>query len=134
MTKQSRYSYSETVERLSKAISDAGIKIFDTIDQAAAAAQVGMTLRPTALIIFGNPRAGTPFMQAFPLMALELPLKTIVWEENGTVSVAYTPFTELAARYHVTGMDEAAAKLDVILEKLVSSVAAESTPAVTSPV
>ncbi len=86
MTKRSRYSYSETTAKLSKAMTDGGNTIFATIDQAAAAARVGLTLRPTTLIIFGNPKGGTPLMEAFPLVALELPLKLLVWEENGVVN------------------------------------------------
>ncbi|MGA9419046.1 MAG: DUF302 domain-containing protein, partial [Candidatus Cybelea sp.] len=68
MTKGSRYSYSETLAKLTKAMTDAGNTIFATIDQAAAAAGVDMTLRPTALIVFGNPKGGTPLMDAFPLV------------------------------------------------------------------
>ena len=70
MTKPSRYPYSETIERLSKAIIDGGNTIFATIDQAAAAQTVGLPLRPTTLIIFGNPKGGTPLMDAFPLCLL----------------------------------------------------------------
>ena len=94
MVKRSRYSYAQTVERLTKAITDAGNTIFASIDQAAAATSVGMTLRPTTLIVFGNPRGGTPLMAAFPLMALHLPLKLLVWEEDG-VSVGYADVAAL---------------------------------------
>lgn len=69
--KESRSSYAETIAQLSRAIVDAGNTVFVTIDQAAAAGSVGMTLRPTTLIIFGNPRGGTPFMNDFPLVALD---------------------------------------------------------------
>lgn len=126
MVKKSRYSYSDTVDRLSKTIADAGIKIFATIDQAAAATQVGLTLRPTTLIVFGNPKAGTPFMQAFPLVGLELPLKILVWEDDGAINVAYVPFSEIAARYNVTRMDQQIAALDHALDHITSSVAVES--------
>ncbi len=125
MVKQSRYSFADTVARLSKSITDAGITIFATIDQAAAAASAGLTLRPTTLIIFGNPKAGTPLMQAFPLLALELPLKLLVWEDGGVVSVAYTPLSEIAKRYGVSGMDQQIAAMDRGLENLASSVTVE---------
>src|SRR5579863_1715349 len=123
MTKQSRYSYSETIERLSKAISDDGNAIFATIDQAAAAKTVGLFLRPTTLIIFGNPKGGTPLMEAFPLVALDLPLKLLVWDEGGNVSVSYVAMSEIAARYGVAGMDERIAAMDRGIDTLTNMVA-----------
>jgi uncharacterized protein (DUF302 family) len=111
---QSRHSYTETLALLSKAILDAGNAIFLTIDQAAAAKTVGLTLRPTALIIFGNPKGGTPLMDAYPIAALDLPLKFLVWEDGATVKIAYTPASEIAKRYaipedepHIAGMERA---------------------------
>jgi uncharacterized protein (DUF302 family) len=123
MTKQSRYSYSETRERLSKAITDGGNTIFATIDQAAAAKTVGLSLRPTALIIFGNPKGGTPLMDAFPLVALELPLKLLVWEEGDGVKVAYITMSDIATRYGATGMDERIAAMDRAIDALTNTVA-----------
>ena len=118
MTKLSRQSYSQTVATLSKAITDAGNTIFVTIDQAAAAKSVGISLRPTSLIVFGNPKGGTPLMDAFPLVALELPLKLLVWEESDGVRVAYVPMSEIAARYEITGMDARIAAMDRALDAL----------------
>jgi len=122
MTKSSRYSFSETIERLSKAITDGGNTIFATIDQAAAAKTAGLTLRPTTLIIFGNPKGGTPLMDAFPLVGLELPLKLLVWEQGDNVSVAYVTMSEIAARYGVAGMDERIAAMDRALDALINMV------------
>jgi uncharacterized protein (DUF302 family) len=122
MTKPSRYPYSETIERLSKAIIDGGNTIFATIDQAAAAQTVGLPLRPTTLIIFGNPKGGTPLMDAFPLVGLELPLKLLVWEGDGNVSVAYVTMSEIAARYGVAGMDERIAAMDRAVDGLINMV------------
>jgi uncharacterized protein (DUF302 family) len=122
MTKGSRYSYSETLAKLTKAMTDAGNTIFGTIDQAAAAAGVGLTLRPTTLIVFGNPKGGTPLMDAFPLVGLGLPLKLLVWEENGDVNVAYEPMSEIAARYGVTGMDARIAAMDHALDGVTNAV------------
>jgi uncharacterized protein (DUF302 family) len=118
MIKQSRYSYAETVARLSQAVLAAGNTIFTTIDQSAAAARVGLSLRPTALIVFGNPKGGTPLMEAFPLIALDLPLKLLVWEAEGTVNVAFTPMSEIAGRYAVTGRDALVGAMDRALETL----------------
>lgn len=123
VTKRSRYPYAETVERLSSAVADAGNTIFATIDQAAAARAAGASLRPTTLIVFGNPKGGTPLMDAFPLVGLELPLKLLVWEQDGATSVAYVAMAEIAARYGVTGMDARVAGMDAALAALVATVA-----------
>jgi uncharacterized protein (DUF302 family) len=122
VVKRSRYSFSETVARLSKAITEAGGTVFATIDQAEAALQAGLTLAPTTLIVFGNPRAGTPLMEAYPLAALDLPLKLLVWEREGVVSVAYAPASELGSRYGIAGKDALLAALDAGLAKLSGSV------------
>lgn len=118
IVKISKHSYADTIAKLSSAITAAGNTIFATIDQAAAAASVGLSMRPTTLIIFGNPKAGTGLMVAFPLSGLDLPLKLLVWEEKGVVSVAYTPASEIAVRYHVTGMDPLIANMDHALDTL----------------
>jgi uncharacterized protein (DUF302 family) len=123
MTKVSRHSYSDTVTLLQTAMKDGGNTIFAAIDQAAAAKDVGLTLRPTTLIVFGNPKGGTPLMEAFPLTALELPLKLLVWEAEGAVNVSYVPASEIAQRYGVTGMDARIEALDRALDALAGSVA-----------
>lgn len=119
---KSRFGFADTVARLSQAIVNAGNTIFATIDQAAAAASVGMTLRPTTLIVFGNPKGGTPLMDAFPPVALDLPLKLLVWEADGEVNVAYTSASEIAQRYNVTGKDAQVAAMDHALTVLSASV------------
>lgn len=122
MTKRSRLSYNDTLATLEQHITGGGNTIFATIDQAAAAQKAGTTLRPTTLIIFGNPKAGTPLMDAYPLIGLELPLKVQVWEETGTVSVAYEPMSEIAKRYGVIGMDARIAAIDQALDALTNTV------------
>jgi uncharacterized protein (DUF302 family) len=119
----SRYSYSETCERLIAAIADSGSTLFGRIDQQAAARAAGLDLRPTTLLIFGNPRGGTPLMDAWPLAALDLPLKLLVWEEDAKVSVAYVPVRIIAGRYGVTGKDALVQALDGALAALVAAVA-----------
>jgi len=122
MTKVSRHSYAETIELLTGAMRATGNLIFCVIDQAAAAAAAGMTLRPTALIIFGNPKGGTPLMDAYPLIALDLPLKMLVWEEKGGAYVAYEAPSAIAARYGVTGMDERLTSMDAAVASLAAVV------------
>jgi len=115
MTKLSRYSYNDTVQRLTDAIVQAGNTIFATIDQTAAAEGVGLSLRPTTLIIFGNPKGGTPLMEAFPEFAIELPLKLIVWQANGSVNVGHVSMRERAALYGVPPEDVRIAAMDQAL-------------------
>jgi uncharacterized protein (DUF302 family) len=120
--KESKYGYAETVARLSKAITDAGNTIFATIDQAKAAEGVGMKLRPTALIVFGNPKGGTPLMDAHALFALELPLKILVWDDGGMTFVAYTSMTDVARRYDIED-DPRIAMMDKALDSITGAVA-----------
>lgn len=122
MTKPSRYPYAETISRLVAAMQQSGNTIFARIDQAAAAAAAGLSLRPTTLIVFGNPKGGTPLMDAFPLVALELPLKVVVWDDGAVVNVAYVPMSEIAARYAITGMDQRIEAMGRALLELVQNV------------
>ena len=90
VTLPSAHSVPKTVERLKKLLADKGIELFAHVDHAASAKQVGMTLRPTQVLIFGNPKAGTPLMLAAPSIALDLPLKILVAEDaDGKVWISY---------------------------------------------
>ena len=82
-------------------ISAKGMKLFAVIDQSAAASEVGLTLRETTLVIFGSPAAGTPVMAAAPLAALDLPLKVLVWDDEGQAKVSYYAPAALASRHHL---------------------------------
>jgi uncharacterized protein (DUF302 family) len=108
--KASRLSYEETIQRLTAAITASGAKLFATIDQAAAAREVELTLRPTTLIVFGNPKGGTPLMVAYPLIALALPLKLLVWEEAGV----HVAFERTAAAAQALGVDLLAEQLEAM--------------------
>ena len=88
-TKVSPRSVTNTVSRLTGILSAKGMKVFAVIDQSAEASQVGMRLRETTLVMFGNPAAGTPVMAAAPLAALDLPLKVLVWDDAGQTKVTY---------------------------------------------
>jgi uncharacterized protein (DUF302 family) len=86
----SRHSVSETVDRLEALLGAKGVKIFARIDQAAEASAAGLTLRPTVLLIFGDPKTGTPLMDRHPSIALDLPLKALVSESpDGAVHLSY---------------------------------------------
>jgi len=98
-TKVSPRSVTQTVSRLTGILSAKGLKVFAVIDQAAEASQVGLQLRETTLVLFGNPAAGTPVMVAAPLSALDLPLKVLIWDDAGQTKVTYYGPAALAARY-----------------------------------
>jgi len=102
ITKDSPWRVTDTIERLTALMTERGITIFTTIDQRAAANGVGQELRETVLIIFGNPAAGTPIMDAEPLAGLDLPLKLLVWDDDGRTRVSYLTPAALAARYELS--------------------------------
>ena len=112
VTKLSPRSVGDTVARLTGMLAAKGVKLFDTIDQRAAAREVGLDLRETVLMIFGNPAAGTPVMMAVPLSALDLPLKVLIWDDEGQTKVTYYAPAALAARHHLNA--DLAAKLSVV--------------------
>jgi uncharacterized protein (DUF302 family) len=97
----------ETVARLTGLLAAKGLKLFATIDQAAAAREAGLEMRETTLVIFGSPAAGTPVMVASPLAALDLPLKVLIWAGDGQTNVTYYAPDAVAARHHL-GPDLAA--------------------------
>jgi uncharacterized protein (DUF302 family) len=121
-TKDSPWSVTETAERLTGLITERGMTVFATIDQRAAARRVGLDLRETVLIIFGNPAGGTPVMDAQPLAALDLPLKLLVWDDDGDTRVSYLTPAVLAARF---GLTEALAAPLAGIEGLVQAVLTE---------
>ena len=101
VTKISPRSVADTVTRFTSILGAKGVRVFDVIDQAAAAREAGQELRDTTLVIFGSPAAGTPVMVAAPLAALDLPLKVLVWDDAGQTKVTYYSPDELAARYQL---------------------------------
>lgn len=100
ITVDSRFAPAETARRLVTAVNARGLTVFARIDHAAGAAAVGLTLRPTELIVFGNARGGTPLMQASQLLGIELPLRAPVWaDEAGLTHVSRPDPGWLAHRY-----------------------------------
>jgi uncharacterized protein (DUF302 family) len=98
-TKVSPRSVAGTAGRLTGLLSAKGMRVFAVIDQRAAAADAGLELRETVLVIFGSPAAGTPVMAAVPLAALDLPLKVLIWDDGGETKVSYYAPGALAERY-----------------------------------
>jgi len=111
--------FAEAVARVEGAIAAAGMKLFARIDQAAEARDVGLDLRPTILLLFGNPRAGTPLMIARPASALDLPLKALLWEdENGAAWLAYDTPALFVRRHRVDpAMADTLAPAGLLLER-----------------
>jgi uncharacterized protein (DUF302 family) len=100
----SSHSVKGTIDRLVELLRSKGIKIFARIDQAAAAREVGLSMRPTELLIFGDPRTGTPLMNQYPSLAIDLPLKAVAWEsEEGKVYLTFNTADHLIARHHLAG-------------------------------
>ena len=120
-TKVSPRSVTDTVSRLTGILSAKGLKVFAVIDQSAEAGQAGMQLRETMLVLFGNPAAGTPVMAAAPLVALDLPLKVLIWADDGQTKVSYYGPAALAARYGLSA-DLAArlAGIDPVTDALIA--------------
>jgi uncharacterized protein (DUF302 family) len=102
INKISPRSVAETVSRLTDLLAVRGLKLFATIDQTAAAREVGLEMRETTLVIFGSPATGTPVMVASPLAALDLPLKVLIWADNGQTNVTYYAPDVVAARHHLS--------------------------------
>ena len=98
----SKYSVDETVQRLESVLAERGIRVFALIDHSGEAEKVGMKMRPTKLVIFGNPKGGTPVMVAAPSVAIDLPLKALVAEDAaGKVWVSYNSPEYLQQRHGV---------------------------------
>ena len=112
ITKLSPFSVSDTVARLSALIAERGITLFGVIDHSGEAHARGLELRDTKVVMFGNPDAGTPVMQAAPLAALDLPLKVLVWADGEQTKLTYAPPALLAARYGLP--DELTSRLEAI--------------------
>ena len=114
-------SFGPTLERLVKAIERAGMTVFATIDHAAGARDIGMTMPPTTVLLYGNPKGGTPTMLAAPRVALDLPLRVLLRE--GTDGRALVSFHPIAPILRLAGVPETlATKLDPAQSVLVEAI------------
>lgn len=111
ITLRSSHGPKDTMNRLEAEVRAKGATVFARIDHAAGAAEAGLPLRLTELLIFGNAKAGTPLMQAEQAIGIDLPLKMLVWQDaSGATWLAYNDPTWLAKRHGLAGRSEAAAK------------------------
>jgi len=102
ITIPSNHSVEETIEKLKAILQSKGITLFALIDHSREAARAGMEMRPTKLLIFGNPKGGTPVMLAAPRSAIDLPLKILIWEDaQGKVWVTYNGPMYLQERHNI---------------------------------
>jgi uncharacterized protein (DUF302 family) len=123
----SAHSVAETIDRLVAGITPLGMNVFARIDHAAGAAKVGMPLRPTQLLLFGNPKGGTPLMQDKQTAGIDLPLKALAWQDaDGKVWLSYDEASWIAQR-HGLGAASAAAVTAIAagLEKVAKAAAAK---------
>jgi uncharacterized protein (DUF302 family) len=106
------YSVSDTANRLEKIVTEKGMNVFARIDHAKGAKSIDKELRPTELIIFGNPMSGTPLMQSAQSVAIDLPMKALVWEDaDRQVWLTYNDANYLTERHDVKDCDEVIAKI-----------------------
>ena len=120
---KSAYSMPETIKRIKKDVADKGIMFFNEIDQSKLAADAGVTLRPSTLIVFGNPPLGTLFLTSNPSAGLDWPVRVLVYQdEKGDVWVNYTDFTWIAHRHGIMDRDDAFKKASEVITSITSTV------------
>jgi uncharacterized protein (DUF302 family) len=120
---KSAYSMPETIKRIKKDVADKGIMFFNEIDQSKLAANAGVTLRPSTLIVFGNPPLGTLFLTSNPSAGLDWPVRVLVYQdEKGDVWVNYTDFTWIAHRHGIMDRDDAFKKASEVITSITSTV------------
>ncbi len=119
---RSAYGVAETVARLKADIAAKGIRFFDEIDQQKLAADAGVTLHPSTLLVFGNPPLGTQFLSANPYSGLDWPVRMLVLQDaDGQVWIAYTDFTYIAHRHHITDRDPQFAMATMVAASIASA-------------
>jgi uncharacterized protein (DUF302 family) len=127
ITLPSMHDFETTLGRLLAALAEKSITVFARVDHAAGAKDVGLHLRPTTLVVFGNPLAGTPLMEAAQIAGIDLPLKALVWEDaDGTVRLSYNDPHWIAARHH---LGDGAAKPVAGMTALLAALAQRATRA-----
>jgi len=113
---KSSHDVKTTVNRLVQSLTNKGMTVFTRIDHAAGAAKVGKTLRPTELVVFGNPKVGTPLMQCDQGAAIDLPQKALIWEDgSGQVWLSYNDPNYLAQRHDLSKCAEVVKKIEQAL-------------------
>jgi uncharacterized protein (DUF302 family) len=125
-TVASSSGHGETLNRLLDAIARRGLRVFAQIDHAAAAREIGMDLGEEVVVMFGNPRAGTPLMRADPRIGIELPLRMLVWDSGDETMVGYNDPRDLADVYEVAPRAATLEAMSSLLDELAHEAAAEA--------
>jgi uncharacterized protein (DUF302 family) len=119
--------HAETVTRLVEGVERRGLTMFARIDHAAAAREAGLELANEEVLLFGNPRAGTPLMQSDPKIGVELPLRVLVWDDTDGTLLGYNDPRELADRYDVGPYEPTLEMMSRLLAELAAEAAGQST-------
>jgi uncharacterized protein (DUF302 family) len=123
---KSNHSVAATADKLEAALNKNGMKIMNRINHAAGAESANMALRPTELVIFGNPKVGTPLMQCSQTVAVDLPQKALIWEdESGQVWLGYNDPQYLKIRHAIEGCDPVLAKVGAALKNFAQAATAD---------
>jgi len=120
VTVRSQHGPEETMNRLGAAVRAKGLTVFAQIDHAAGAEAVGLPLRPTEVLLFGNPRSGTPLMQSSQTMGIDLPLKVLVWQDEGGITWLSYNDPDWVARRH--GLDDQSRQVIDAIKSVISEV------------
>lgn len=116
--KDSASDVATTADKLVTAVEGAGAKVFARVDHAAGAASIDAELAPMTLVMFGNPKLGTPILQAAPQAGLDLPIRVLIWDDNGATKIGYLDPADLKVRYSVEGADKSFEMMTGALGKL----------------
>jgi uncharacterized protein (DUF302 family) len=123
VTVRSAYALGETIDRLKQDVASKGITFFTAIDQSELAARAGIKLRPSTLLVFGNPALGAQFITSNPVAGLDWPVRLLVFQdENGVVWTAYTDFAWIARRHRIGNREAAFSKASEVITSITSSV------------
>jgi len=119
---KSQFDVKTTADRLENILNKKGMTIFNRINHSKSAAQIGIKLRNTELIIFGNPKAGSPLMKCQQSIAIDLPQKALIWKDrNDDVWISYNDISYLKNRHHIQGCTKVLNKVGNALSKLIKS-------------
>ena len=122
IVKQSKHNVTETLDRLAKIMQSKGITIFARVNHTAGAKKVGLKMLPTELLIFGNPKMGTPLMLSNRAIGIDLPLKALAWrDKDGKVWLGYTKPSVLKSRHGIADRDPVFKKMTGALDKLTTA-------------
>jgi len=123
---ESEHGVAETEQRLVEAVEGKGMSVMAQVDHRANASGVGLDMAPTRLVIFGNPKGGTALMRCAPTVAIDLPMKMLIWDDSGTVKIAYNTADYLVERHAIGDCAEPVqAKMADVLEGLARQAAGD---------